>query len=64
GYRYPHDYPDGQVRQEYFPEKMKQKVFYRPNNRAFEREIRNKMIEQHKSRSRNTKIDKSPSKRG
>jgi putative ATPase len=64
GYRYPHDYPDGQVRQEYFPEKMKQKVFYRPSNRAFEREIRNKMIEQHKLKSRNPKIDTSPSKQG
>jgi len=64
GYRYPHDYPDARVRQEYFPEKMKQKVFYRPSNRAFEREIRNKMIEQHKSKARNTKIDKSPSKQG
>jgi putative ATPase len=64
GYLYPHDYPDGQVKQEYFPEKMKQKVFYRPSNRAFEREIRNKMIEQHKSKARNTKIDKSPSKQG
>jgi putative ATPase len=64
GYRYPHDYPDAQVRQEYFPEKMKQKVFYRPSSRAFEREIRNKMIEQHKSKSQNTKIDTSPSKQG
>jgi putative ATPase len=64
GYRYPHDYPDGQVRQEYFPEKMKQKVFYRPSNRAFEREIRSKMIEQHKLKSRNPKIDTSPSKQG
>ena len=64
GYLYPHDYPDGQVKQEYFPEKMKQKVFYRPSNRAFERAIRNKMIEQHKSKARNTKIDTSPSKQG
>jgi putative ATPase len=64
GYRYPHDYPDGQVRQEYFPERMKQKVFYRPSNRAFEREIRDKMIEQHKSKARNTKIDTSTSKQG
>ena len=64
GYRYPHDYPDAQVRQEYFPEKMKQKVFYRPSSRAFEREIRNKMIEQHKLKSRNPKIDTSPSKQG
>jgi len=64
GYLYPHDYPDGQIRQEYFPEKVKQKVFYRPSNRAFEREIRNKMIEQHRSKTRNTKTDKSPSKQG
>ena len=64
GYLYPHDYPDGQIRQEYLPEKAKQKVFYRPSNRAFEREIRNKMIEQHRSKTRNTKTDKSPPKQG
>jgi putative ATPase len=62
GYLYPHDYPDGQIRQEYFPEKVKQKVFYRPGKRAFEQEIRNKMIEQHRWKSRNSKTDKSSSK--
>ncbi len=62
GYLYPHDYPDGQIRQEYLPEKVQQKVFYRPSKRAFEQEIRNKMIEQHRSRSRNTKDDKASSK--
>jgi len=64
GYRYPHDYPDARVRQEYFPGGIREKVFYRPSSRAFDREIRNKMIEQHKAKSRNTKIDTSPSKHG
>jgi putative ATPase len=62
GYLYPHDYPDGQIGQEYLPEKVQQKVFYRPSKKAFEQEIRNKMIEQHRSRSRNTKDDKASSK--
>ena len=62
GYLYPHDHPDGQIGQEYLPEKMQQKVFYRPSKRAFEQEIRNKMIEQHRSRSRNAKDDKASSK--
>ena len=51
---------DGQVSQEYFPDKVKQKVFYRPSNSAFEREIRIKMIEQYKSKTRHTKINASP----
>ena len=64
GYLYPHDYPNGQMMQEYLPEKVKQKVFYRPSKRAFEGEIRNKMIEQHRSKARTTKTDKSPPKQG
>jgi putative ATPase len=45
GYIYPHDYPDRQVRQEYFPQKVKKKVFYRPSDKAFEREVKSKMTE-------------------
>ncbi len=45
GYVYPHDYPRGRVRQEYLPEKIKGKIFYRPNDTAFEREIKRRMIE-------------------
>jgi putative ATPase len=45
GYRYPHDYPQGRVKQEYLPSKIKGKTFYRPNDRGFEREIRRRMRE-------------------
>ena len=48
GYIYPHDHPDGQIGQEYFPQEVKKKVFYRPSDRAFEKEIRKKMTEKKK----------------
>jgi len=50
GYMYPHDYPQSRVKQEYLPEKMRGKVFYRPSDTAFEKEIKKRMVEQ-------TKID-------
>lgn len=53
GYIYPHDHPDGQIRQEYFPQEVKKKVFYRPSDRAFEKEIRRKMTEQRNVKSVN-----------
>jgi len=40
GYRYPHNYPGGWVEQEYLPEGIKNRIFYRPTTRGFEREIR------------------------
>ena len=40
GYLYPHNYPGAWVDQEYLPEKMKNRIFYRPTDRGFEREIR------------------------
>lgn len=48
GYIYPHDHPDSQIRQEYFPQEVKKKVFYRPSEKAFEKEIRRKMTEKKK----------------
>lgn len=48
GYLYPHDYPDARIRQKYLPEKARTRVYYRPSDRAFEREIRKRMIEQKK----------------
>ncbi len=43
GYQYPHNYPGAWVDQEYLPEDIKNKVFYRPTDRGFEREIRKRM---------------------
>jgi putative ATPase len=39
GYLYPHNYPGAKVKQEYLPEKVRGKVFYRPTNRGFEKEL-------------------------
>lgn len=43
GYRYPHNYPGGWVEQEYLPGKLTNRVYYRPTDRGFEREIRRRM---------------------
>jgi putative ATPase len=43
GYLYPHNYPEGWVEQEYFPEKVKDRVYYRPTGRGFEKEIKRRM---------------------
>lgn len=43
GYIYPHDYPDSRIRQEYLPEKIKGRIFYRPGDRGFEKEIKKRM---------------------
>ena len=49
GYLYPHNYPGGWVEQEYLPEKVKNRIFYRPTGRGFEKEIRRRMAERKKS---------------
>ncbi|MFC1824868.1 replication-associated recombination protein A [Thermodesulfobacteriota bacterium] len=43
GYRYPHDYEGAWVEQDYLPEKLKDRVFYRPTDRGFEQEVRKKI---------------------
>jgi putative ATPase len=50
GYLYPHNYPGGWVEQEYFPEKLKGRAFYRPTERGFEREIRRRIQELEKKK--------------
>ena len=44
GYRYPHDYADGKVTQEYLPKNVKNRIFYRPTERGFEREITRRIV--------------------
>ena len=51
GYLYPHNYPGGWVEQEYLPKRLKNRLFYRPSDRGFEREIRKRM-EGRKKRNR------------
>ncbi|RJR39830.1 MAG: replication-associated recombination protein A [Desulfobacteraceae bacterium] len=45
GYLYPHNYPDGWVDQEYLPDKIRERAFYKPTDRGFERSVRQKMAE-------------------
>lgn len=54
GYLYPHNYPDGWVYQEYLPDKIGDRIFYRPTSRGFEQEIR--------TRIRKTKMNQALSK--
>ena len=43
GYLYPHNYPGGWIKQEYLPEKIRNRIFYRPTDRGLEKEIRKRM---------------------
>jgi putative ATPase len=42
-YKYPHDYPDHFVEEEYLPENLKGRVYYRPADLGFEREVRRRL---------------------
>jgi putative ATPase len=43
GYRYPPDFPDSVVEQEYFPEGMDRRALYRPSDHGEEREIADRL---------------------
>ncbi len=43
GYRYPPDYIDGVVRQQYLPDALAGREFYRPGSTGFEREVAKRM---------------------
>jgi putative ATPase len=45
GYLYPHNYPGGWVKQEYLPDNIKNRLFYRPTDRGLEKEIKRRMAE-------------------
>ena len=53
GYIYPHDYPDNRIRQEYLPEKIRGRIFYRPSDNAFEKEIKRRMADKKKPEDSN-----------
>lgn len=40
GYKYPHDYPNNYVEQEYMPENLKGRVYYIPGNNKYENAIK------------------------
>lgn len=43
GYKYAHDYPDHYVEQQYLPDGMEGKTFYRPTENGYEKKIREHM---------------------
>ena len=38
-YRYPHDYAGGYVPQQYLPDKLKDRVYYKPSEYGYERQV-------------------------
>ncbi|MHB1413320.1 MAG: replication-associated recombination protein A [Thermoleophilia bacterium] len=44
-YRYPHSYPGGHVKQEYFPPGMARRSYYEPVDRGFEKELARRIRE-------------------
>ncbi|HBG47275.1 MAG TPA: AAA family ATPase [Deltaproteobacteria bacterium] len=43
GYRYPHSYKDAEVEQDYLPDSLKGREYYKPNERGYEKEIAERM---------------------
>jgi len=43
GYRYPHDFPGHFVRENYFPDALKGRKYYRPGTLGFEKEIQKRL---------------------
>jgi len=50
GYLYPHNHPGAWVKQEYLPEKIKARVYYRPTGRGFEKEIKARMEDKNRKK--------------
>jgi putative ATPase len=50
GYVYPHNRPGAWVKQEYLPEKVKSRTYYRPTGRGFEKEIKARIEEINKKK--------------
>jgi putative ATPase len=42
-YKYPHDYPDHFVEEEYLPENLRGKTYYHPTEQGFEKEIKRRL---------------------
>ncbi len=50
-YKYPHDYPDHFVEEEYFPDNLKGRIYYRPTEQGFEREVKRR-LEYHRKKKK------------
>ncbi len=53
GYRYPHDYRGGYVKQRYLPPELTDKVFYRPKDTGVESKIKQRLEKLHPQRYKN-----------
>lgn len=51
-YRYSHDYPNNFIDQEYLPDNLKNKIYYRPNDHGEERSIRERLNSWWKNKKR------------
>ncbi len=51
-YKYPHDYPEHFVEEDYFPKNLEGRVYYRPGDSGFEGEIRVRLARWWKSRKK------------
>jgi putative ATPase len=51
GYKYPHDYPEHFVEEEYLPENLRGRIYYRPSEQGFEREIKKRLEYWRKTRN-------------
>ncbi len=60
GYQYDHDAPDGFSGQDYFPDDMPRRRFYRPGQRGFEKEIAARLTYWQRLRSERTRYPRGP----
>lgn len=44
GYKYAHDFPEGFVEQQYLPDELRDRRYYRPTNQGFEKTIRERLL--------------------
>jgi len=59
GYKYPHDYSEHFVEEEYLPENLKGRIYYSPSDQGFEREIKKRLEYWRKKKSE--KSEENPS---
>jgi putative ATPase len=52
GYLYPHNYPGAWIAQEYLPEEIKNRTYYKPTDRGLEKEIGRRMDKTGKARNK------------
>jgi putative ATPase len=54
-YRYAHDYEDAYIPQDYLPDKLKGRFYYRPTDRGYEKIIRERLEKWRKMKEKNSK---------